>query len=66
MKKGGVVTDNGEMSNATLSLTWYPEEELKKHNKNGAVPLSLNDEGYYCDECMKVFAIHNVHYTSMF
>ena len=37
MKKGGVVTDNGEMSNATLSLTWYPEEELKKHNKNEVV-----------------------------
>jgi hypothetical protein len=66
MKKGGVIVDNGEMSNASLTLTWYPESELNKKNKNDAVQLALDGVGYYCDDCMKVFSEHEMHFSSLF
>ena len=38
----------GSITQFFTSVIWYPEDET--------VHLSLHGEGYYCDECMKVFA----------
>ena len=37
--------------------TWYPEESKGKIGKKGSVKLQLKAEGYYCDECMKVYSV---------
>ncbi|MCR5625536.1 MAG: PF20097 family protein [Lachnospiraceae bacterium] len=66
MKKGVVIVDNGEMSDVTLTLNWYPDSERNKKNKKGSVPLALKGEGYYCDNCMKVYATHDMHFNSIF
>lgn len=66
LRKGFILVDSGEMSNAQTTVTWYPDEEKGKEIKNGAVELGLESEGMYCDECMKVFATFDVHFNSMF
>jgi hypothetical protein len=37
-------------------LSWYPEEYKGKLVKKDTVNLRLKADGYYCDECMKVYA----------
>ena len=60
MKKGIVeVKDVGSILQLSTMATWYPEDEKKKKVgfRKNAVNLALSAEGYYCDECMKVFAV---------
>ncbi len=56
MKKGTVEVIDGRLVSAT-ALGWYPDEEKTKFIRKNAISLSLKGEGYYCDECMKVFAV---------
>ena len=37
-------------------LTWHPEEYKGKLVKKNTINLRLKTDGYYCDECMKVYA----------
>ena len=41
----------------SVSVIWYPEEEKGKWTKNNKVQLSRKGEGYYCDKCKKVTGI---------
>lgn len=41
----------------TTLLSWCPDDQKGKFIKKGVVNLKLYGEGYYCDECMKVFAV---------
>ena len=41
--------DAGSLTQSLTMVCWYPEEYKNKMFKKNA-------EGYYCDECMKVFA----------
>ena len=58
-KKGYVkAEDAGSFTQLFTQLLFFPEEEKKKLIKRGAVRLNLrSQEAYYCDECMKVFAV---------
>lgn len=47
----------GSLTQFYTELNWYPEEEKNKLIKSGTVDLDICGEGYYCDECMKVFAV---------
>lgn len=49
--------DAKSLTQMTTMVTWYPEEEKRKWIRKGAINLRLKGEGYYCDECMKVFSI---------
>lgn len=56
-KKGRVEVRNaGSLTQGSSMATWYPQESNGKILKKGAVELNLNATGYYCDECMKVYA----------
>ena len=56
-KKGYVeAKDAGSLTQSLTMVTWYPEAERGKMLKKGNVTLRLKAEGYYCDECMKVYA----------
>lgn len=46
----------GSLTQFNTRLLWYPAEEKQKILRKGTVKLSLWGEGYYCDECMTVFA----------
>ena len=48
--------DGGSLAQFLTMVTWYPEEYKEKMIKKETVMLRLKAEGYYCDECMKVFA----------
>ena len=39
-----------------VMLSWFPEADNGKWLQPNAVALRLKGKGYYCDECMKVFA----------
>ncbi len=56
MKKGIVEVRDGSLFLTSLVVSWCPEEDRKKLWRKNAISLNLNAEGYYCDECMKVFA----------
>lgn len=57
-KKGFIeVKDAGSLTQSLAMATWYPEENKGKIIKKDFVKLSLKAEGYYCDECMKVYAV---------
>lgn len=57
-KKGFVeVKDAGSLTQSLTMATWYPEENEGKRLKKDAVKLHTKAQGYYCDECMKVFAV---------
>ena len=57
-KKGYVkVKDAGSLTQSLTMVTWYSEENVNKRIKKDAVKLHRKAEGYYCDECMKVFAV---------
>lgn len=47
----------GSITQMFTALNWYPENEKGKKIKSEAVDLRIYGEGYYCDECMKVFAV---------
>lgn len=48
--------DVGSLLQMLTTLSWYPEEYKGKMIRKEVVMLHLEGEGYYCDECMKVFA----------
>jgi len=48
--------DAGSLTQSLTMVLWYPEEYKNKMFKKNTVNLRLKAEGYYCDECMKVFA----------
>ena len=57
-KKGYVkVKDAGSLTQSLTMVTWYSEENVNKRIKKDAVKLHIKAEGYYCDECMKEFAV---------
>lgn len=58
VKKGVVeVREVGSLTQFFTSAAWFSDEEHKKKFGRKSVNLRLNAEGYYCDECMKVFAV---------
>lgn len=57
-KKGFIeIKDAGSLTQSLTMATWYPEESKRKIGKKDAVKLRLKAEGYYCDECMKVYSV---------
>lgn len=57
-KKGLVEIKNaGSLTQSLTMATWCPEENVGKRLKKDLINLSLKAEGYYCDECMKVFVV---------
>ena len=57
-KKGFIeIKDAGRLTQSLTMATWYPEESKGKIGKKGSVKLQLKAEGYYCDECMKVYSV---------
>ncbi len=58
MRKGFAEAKNaGSLTQSLTQVVWYPEAYREKHIRRDAVELGLKAEGYYCDECMKVFAV---------
>lgn len=56
-KKGLVeVKDAGSLTQALTMVNWYPEENAEKKIRKDAISLQIKAEGYYCEECMKVYA----------
>lgn len=55
-KKGIVHAIYPSITNALTQVIWYPEEDKEKKIKKNTIGLSIKATGYYCDECMKVFA----------
>ena len=56
-KKGVIeAKDAGSLAQSLTMLTWYPEEYKGKLVKKNTINLRLKADGYYCDECMKVYA----------
>lgn len=62
MKKGLVEIRDGHLLLSSVVVSWCPEEEQKKFYKKNAISLGQKAEGYYCDECMKVFAVFEERY----
>lgn len=57
LKKGIIeAKDAGSLTQSLTMMTWYPKESEGKMIKKGTITLRLKGDGYYCDECMKVFA----------
>lgn len=57
MRKGFIEAKNaGSLTQSLTQLVWHPEEYKGKFIKKEAVDLRLKADGYYCDECMRVFA----------
>lgn len=56
-RKGVIEAKNaGSLTQSLTTLQWYPEEYKGKFIKKEVVNLMPRSEGYYCDECMKVYA----------
>ena len=56
-KKGGIeAKDAGSLTQSLTMPTWYPEEYKGKLVKKNTINLRLKTDGYYCDECMMVYA----------
>mgnify|MGYP003311731553 CR=1 FL=1 len=56
MRKGIVkVQEIGGIMNNVM-VNWFPDADKDKLLQTNAITLRLKGEGYYCDECMKVFA----------
>lgn len=56
-RKGVVeAKDAGSLTQSLTMLRWYPEEYHEKRIKRECINLRLKSNGYYCDECMKVYA----------
>lgn len=57
LRKGVIeAKDAGSLTQSLTMMTWYPEEYKGKMIKKERINLCLKADGYYCDECMKVFA----------
>jgi hypothetical protein len=57
LKKGVIeAKDTGSITQMFTMLNWYPVECKGKLVKKDAINLRLKADGYYCDECMKVYA----------
>ncbi len=57
MKKGFVEAQNaGSLTQSLTQVIWYPEKYKEKLLKKEILSLRLKADGYYCDECMMVFA----------
>lgn len=46
----------GSLTQALTIMYWYPAKYDSKIIKKNTVNLKLKTDGYYCAECMKVFA----------
>ena len=56
-KKGVIeAKDVGSLTQSLTMLTWYPEKYKGKLVKKNTISLRLKTDGYYCDECMMVYA----------
>lgn len=56
MRKGMIKTQAvGSLFNEAI-VSWYPDEDKGKWIQKNAVSLRLSGKGYYCDECMNVYA----------
>ena len=57
LKKGVIeAKDVGSLTQSLTMLTWYPEKYKGKLVKKNTISLRLKTDGYYCDECMMVYA----------
>jgi hypothetical protein len=57
LKKGVVEAKSaGSLTQSLTMVSWYPEEYKGKLVRKDIVHLKLTADGYYCDECMKVYA----------
>lgn len=57
VRKGFVEAQTaGSLTQSLTQVIWHPEECKGKLIKKEAVNLRLKAEGFYCDECMIVFA----------
>lgn len=57
LKKGMIeAKDVGSFTQALTTLIWCPEDENGKLIKKNTINLGLRTTGYYCEECMKVYA----------
>lgn len=55
--KGKIEAKNvGSLTQLMTVLSWYPDSEQHKLIRKNAVLLKTYGEGWYCDECMKVYA----------
>lgn len=54
MHRGSVKIRDISLFHEKLVVTWTPEKDAE--NAPEIVHLKLNAPGYYCEECMKVFA----------
>lgn len=58
LRKGFVEARNaGSLTNSLTMVTWYSEENRGKLLKKHPVSLPIDGEGWYCCDCMKVFAV---------
>lgn len=58
-RKGSVQCRNAEsLAQLMTTVTWYPEDKKGKIIRKSAVDLTIDAEAYYCDTCMKVYAIY--------
>ena len=56
-RKGFIEAKNGgSITQLFTSMLWCPEDENGTKLKKETVDLKLHGEGWYCDECMKIFA----------
>lgn len=57
-KKGFVQARKaGSITQSLTMLNWYHEEDRGKFFKLKGIKLAINGDGYYCDQCMKVYAV---------
>ena len=50
------VEDARSLTQSFLMVNWFPIDENGKKIKKEAVNLQMKAKGYYCEECMKVYA----------
>ncbi len=56
-RKGNIEAHSiASLTQVWTQVVWHPEEYDNKLIKKEAVNLRLKADGYYCDECMMVFA----------
>ncbi len=46
----------GSLTQSMTTVSWYSAEECKKKFFRKPINLCISGIGYYCDECMKVYA----------
>lgn len=59
-RRGVIKAKNaGSLTQFFTTVIQYSDGEKNKEVRKGTVTIELYAEGYYCDECMKVFAAFN-------